>query len=97
MERYRFISFIKSLEFKTLMYILKQRFLVLSSIRFMNLLRHDSRLKSYDFTMEDIDKIEKELISYADKIRVDDVWTPIPTRLCNWCDFKEICPAQKAW
>jgi putative RecB family exonuclease len=58
------------------------------------LLRHNSALKSYDFTIEDVDKIEKDLIAYADKIRVDDVWTPIPTRLCNWCDFKDICPAQ---
>jgi len=61
------------------------------------LLRHESKLKSYDFTIEDVEKIEKELISYAERIRDDDVWTPIPTRLCNWCDFKDICPAQKAW
>jgi len=61
------------------------------------LLRHGSKLKSYDFTIEDVEKIEKDLISYADKIRFDDVWTPIPHRLCNWCDFKDICPAQKAW
>jgi len=61
------------------------------------LLRHDSNLKSYDFTIEDVDKIEKKLINYASKIRDDDVWVPVPTRLCNWCDFKDICPAQKAW
>lgn len=59
------------------------------------LLRHDSKEKKYKFTMEDVDKVEKKIIKYADMIRDEDSWVPIPTRLCNWCDFKEICPAQK--
>ena len=61
------------------------------------LLRHGSKLKSYDFNAEDVDQIEKDLISYASKIREEDTWTPVPHRLCNWCDFKSICPAQKTW
>lgn len=61
------------------------------------LLRHGSSLKSFDFNLEDVDGIEKELISYANKIRNEDTWTPIPTALCNWCDFQSICPAQSAW
>lgn len=61
------------------------------------LLRHGSKLKSYDFNKEDIERVRKELISYADTIRKEDEWTPIPTILCNWCDFKSICPAQQAW
>ena len=61
------------------------------------LLRHGSTLKSYDFNIEDINRVEKDLISYAEKIRYEDVWTPIPTALCNWCDFQALCPAQEAW
>jgi putative RecB family exonuclease len=61
------------------------------------LLRHNSNSKSYDFTIEDINKIEKTLIEYGNKIMVENVWTPIPTRLCDWCDFKNICPAQQTW
>ena len=61
------------------------------------LLRHGSSLKSYDFTIEDVERIKKQLIEYADKIRNEDTWTPIPHRLCSWCDFQSICPAQKAW
>ena len=59
------------------------------------LLRHCSKMKEYEFNMEDVDKIEKKIISYADAIRKEDTWMPIPTGLCNWCDFKNICPAQK--
>lgn len=61
------------------------------------LLRHGSTLKSYDFNIEDVNKIEKDLISYANRIREEDIWTAIPTPLCNWCDFKGICPSQKSW
>ena len=59
------------------------------------LLRQKSRLKSYDFNMDDVERVRRELVQYAEKIRYDDVWTPIPTILCNWCDFQDICPAAK--
>jgi len=64
------------------------------------LLRHDSKLKSYEFNSEDIEKCKKKVISYADKINgsvKNDIWTPIPGPLCNWCDFKSICPTQQGW
>lgn len=60
------------------------------------LLRHGSKLKSYDFNMEDVDRTEKQLIAYAETIRNEDTWMPVPHRLCDWCDFKGICPAQTA-
>ncbi len=59
------------------------------------LLRHGSKFKDYDFNIEDVEKTKKELIEYATNIREENEWTPIPTILCNWCDFKEICPAQQ--
>ncbi len=61
------------------------------------LLRHGSKLKDYDFNINDVEKTKKELITYAKNIREENDWTPIPTILCNWCDFKEICPSQQAW
>jgi RecB family exonuclease len=61
------------------------------------LLRHGCKMKEYEFNIEDINKIEKKLISYSEKIKTENQWTPIPTALCNWCDFKDICPAQSAW
>jgi putative RecB family exonuclease len=61
------------------------------------LLRHGSKPKAYDFNLEDLKKVEKEIISYANKIKTENQWVPVPTGLCNWCDFKEICPAHKAW
>lgn len=61
------------------------------------LLRHGSKMKEYEFNSKDIERVEKQLIGYADKIRTENTWTPIPTVLCNWCDFKDICPTQKTW
>jgi len=59
------------------------------------LLRHDSSLKEYEFNIEDVEKTKEELLIYAEKISTENTWVPVPTRLCNWCDFKDICPAQQ--
>lgn len=61
------------------------------------LLRHGSKLKSYDFNKEDVEKTKKKLINYANSIKNESTWAPIPTALCNWCDFKNLCPTQQSW
>lgn len=61
------------------------------------LLRHGSKLKEYDFNLEDIETARKDLIAYAKKIKEENTWTPIPTKLCNYCDFKDICQVQQSW
>lgn len=61
------------------------------------LLRHGSKMKEFDFNMEDVGKLEKKLLDYASKINGEEEWPPIPTPLCNWCDFKGICPSQQGW
>lgn len=61
------------------------------------LLRHKAKLKSYKFNRHDIEQAEKKVITFADKIRASDAadnWVPVPTPLCNWCDFQSICPTQ---
>lgn len=64
------------------------------------LLRHDSKLKSYDFNKYDVEKAKEKILDFASKIKTaesQEQWIPIPTPLCNWCDFKDICPTQKGW
>lgn len=64
------------------------------------LLRHGSSSKSYNFNREDLEKVKKKIIHFAESIRVSDLednWLPIPGPLCNWCDFKKLCPTQQGW
>jgi len=58
-----------------------------------SLLRHNSELLTYKFNLEDLDKTKKKLLEYADKISNENTWITLPTRLCDWCDFQEVCPA----
>lgn len=61
------------------------------------LLRHGSKSKEFEFNVEDVVKIKKDLLNYADSIRNDCTWTPVPAFLCRYCDFNNICPTQQAW
>lgn len=64
------------------------------------LLRHNSKLKSYEFNRKDIDRCKKKILDYADKInysKEENHWTPVPGPLCNYCDFQKICPTQQSW
>ena len=56
-----------------------------------SLLRHGSKLKSYNLSVEDLKSVKTDLLNYASTIRTENTWAPIPTALCNWCDFKNIC------
>ncbi len=47
-------------------------------------------------TEADLLRTEKKLISIAEEIvySIENVsWRPRPSRLCDWCSFKNICPA----
>lgn len=46
---------------------------------------------SYDFNKEDVEKEKKILIECAEKITEEERWITRPTRLCDWCDFKDTC------
>jgi len=61
------------------------------------LLKHQSTLKEYNFNLIDIEETEKKLLSYAKNIKSENLWITIPGKLCNYCDFYSICPAQKGW
>jgi len=55
------------------------------------MLRLNSELVSYDFTREDVDKCRQELIKTADDIMSEERWIQNQGKLCNWCDFQEVC------
>lgn len=47
-------------------------------------------------TSAQLEITEKKLLAIADEIRTaiqSDIWRPKPSRLCDWCSFKKICPA----
>jgi len=55
------------------------------------MLKCNLRNLSYDFTVEDVEKEKKILINYAEKITEEERWITRPTKLCDWCDFKDTC------
>jgi DNA helicase-2/ATP-dependent DNA helicase PcrA len=63
------------------------------------LLRHKSKTKDYTFNLKDLDRIHKELLAYANKIKNEVAWNTNPSPLCRFCDFYEVCDAQnsKGW
>lgn len=42
--------------------------------------------------IDNLDLIEKEIINYADTIKNDKELKPKRNFLCNYCDYREICP-----
>jgi putative RecB family exonuclease len=46
---------------------------------------------SYEFTTEDIAKCRAKLVRCAQKITSEERWVAKPSRLCDWCDFKDVC------
>lgn len=55
------------------------------------MMRFDGSYVSYDFNKEDVEKCKKELIKYASRIMEEGRWIPKPSKLCDWCDFKDTC------
>ncbi len=56
----------------------------------------DGKLVKSQPTSADLESTEKTLMRVAKDISVSiekDYWPPNPTKLCDWCFFKKICPA----
>ncbi|NCV80390.1 MAG: exodeoxyribonuclease V subunit beta, partial [Actinobacteria bacterium] len=56
----------------------------------------DGKLIKSTPTMKDIESAEKVLRRVAKDIFISmekNHWPPKPSRLCDWCYFKNICPA----
>lgn len=59
------------------------------------LLKHKSRLKTWEFTEEDLEETRQHIIKVGNHITVGEKWEKKPTILCNWCDYQEICQGPK--
>jgi CRISPR/Cas system-associated exonuclease Cas4 (RecB family) len=55
------------------------------------MLKLDSKNVSFDFNKNDVEKMKDKLISIAQRIEEEERWVVKPTRLCDYCDFKDVC------
>ncbi len=44
-------------------------------------------------TKEQLEDLKKEIISIINKIESEEEFSYTKSILCNWCEFKPICPA----
>ena len=56
----------------------------------------DGRVKGCVLDLRDLDRFETYLEHVTERIAAYDPPHPIPNRLCDWCDFREHCPAHGA-
>lgn len=54
---------------------------------------NDGKVKTYDVAHVDIKDIKSKILDKIQVIRSNKEFGPTRTRLCDHCDFKEICPA----
>jgi len=63
------------------------------------LLKHKCKYKTWEISDEDITRTEEEIINYGDLISKDIndniSWEKKPSKLCDFCDFKDLC--QNNW
>ena len=55
------------------------------------LLKHDCKEKSWEFTMNDLEKCKEKILKYGHLILREDTWQKKPSKLCDFCDYKELC------
>jgi len=55
------------------------------------MMRFNGEHISYNFNINDVNKVKTELIDYARKISEEKRWISKPSKLCDWCDFKKPC------
>ena len=55
------------------------------------MLRLGGRPLAFEFTREDAEACRGQLIRWADRIMSEERWMTRPSKLCDWCDYKEVC------
>ena len=55
------------------------------------LLKHGFKEKEYDFSESDLTLCMDDVMKNLDNIRIEKNWAKNPTRLCDWCDYKDLC------
>jgi len=53
-----------------------------------------AQVRSSSRIPEQLTALRRETISLIDRIESETGFAPRKTRLCDWCEYKEICPAQ---
>lgn len=53
----------------------------------------DGSIEDFDLNNENLDRIEREIVAKIDEINSEKEFTPNVSKLCKFCDFLEICPA----
>jgi putative RecB family exonuclease len=59
------------------------------------LLRHNFEHITTEFSINEILKIKDQFSEYVDLISVEKDFNPNPTRLCDWCDYVDICSKER--
>ena len=54
-----------------------------------------SRVYDVTWTRDDLSKLESKIASLIRRIKEDKEFLPRPNNLCNWCEYKDICPLRK--
>lgn len=60
------------------------------------LLRHDLEQITREFELSEIMSIKDKFLGYAQKMMTETEFKPIPSNLCSYCDYLDICDAGKA-
>ena len=56
---------------------------------------NSKKIKDFDVSKTDNNKIKDKILKKIDIIKNTKEFIPEPTKLCDHCDFKEICPVFK--
>lgn len=59
------------------------------------LLRHNFETIIKEYSRNDIMKVEKKFLDYAESIHAEKLYRPTPTPLCDYCDYLDLCDAGK--
>jgi RecB family exonuclease len=59
------------------------------------LLKHDCKEKSWNFTAKELDLCKEQIVKYGDLIFNEKEWEKKTSKLCDFCDYKELC--QSSW
>lgn len=55
------------------------------------LLKHDSRLMTWEISDKDLQETEEKIKSIGRDITIEKKWIKKPSRLCDFCDYQDIC------
>jgi putative RecB family exonuclease len=54
------------------------------------------QLRTSTRTPEELASLRRDTIELIDRIRAERRFEPVPSALCRWCEYREICPASGA-